>query len=188
MFRYSCHTPLFSSSSFFFCSVTESIEVNQMQMNQRENRRSVAIAQESQQKYIQGQSAMLILFVFLFFSFFVFFFCVSERDCLSPCGLFNAHVRATSTCPSVCVWIFKMVCAWLHVCLFVNLEPRCVYTLCTCFSCRGLQALTGVTTEFVPPRGNVRFAFRAESQPHTHTHRPAAQHPRATHNNAFVSR
>lgn len=73
-------------------------------MNQRENRRSVAIAQESQQKYIQGQSAMLILFVFLFFSFFFLsFFCVSERDCLSPCGLFIAHVRATSTCPSVCV-------------------------------------------------------------------------------------
>lgn len=71
-------------------------------MNQRENRRSVAIAQESQQKYIQGQSAMLILFVFLLL-FFLSFFCVSERDCLSPCGLFIAHVRATSTCPSVCV-------------------------------------------------------------------------------------
>lgn len=42
-----------------------------------------------------------------------------------------------ATCNCAGGWVFKTVCAWLHVCLF-NLSNFHVYTLYTCFSCQGL--------------------------------------------------
>lgn len=65
----------------FLCFVTESSEVNQK--NQKD-RRSVAVAQESQwnlQKYIQGQSAMLFLLLIFCFLILSFFRCCSECVC-----------------------------------------------------------------------------------------------------------
>lgn len=110
-------------------------------MNQRENRRSVAIAQESQQKYIQGQSAMLILFVFLFFSFFfcLFFVFLNVTVCLHVVCLSLMSVQQAPV--PVCVCVFKMVCAWLHVCLFVNLSSLVVFTPCVHASAVGAYRL-----------------------------------------------
>lgn len=161
-------------------------------MNQRENRRSVAIAQESQQKYIQGQSAMLILFVFLFFSFFfVFFLCfwtwlsVSMWSVYRSCPC-NKHL-------SQCVCGYLKWCVHGCMCAFL-LTSRASLCLHLVYMLQ-LSGLIGFNRSLFHREGTCDLhleqslsAKRRRARTRAHAHTPAAQHPRATHNNAFVSR
>lgn len=120
------------STSYFLCSVSwVSVEVNQVYESQKD-RRSVAVAQESQwnlQKYIQGQSAMLFLSLILSV-FFVLNVFMRQYTVLYVC--FYACVSATCDCAGVrifksarivCVCVCMAACVPFLFLFFLFLRP-----------------------------------------------------------------
>lgn len=124
---------------------------------------------------------MLFLYVFI-------------RSFFDP-NAFVCQYTVCATCNCAGGWVFKTVCAWLHVCL-LNLSSFHVYTLYTCFSCRGLWVClllfvfffffsSRLTTVCSIQRGKHDLHLD-QSLSDTHSLR-AAQYLSAILSNAFVS-